>query len=452
MKKATFLGLTIAPDSSDRWFWERGRVLVFVLLGFTAFNYIYNGLFRPLSTEQVDFIAYYNAALAFRHGLPVYEHMIRFFEQGVVNYEGPFPYVYPPGFVLFLSPFAYVTFKQASLFWNLLNNVCFFFSLILLMKTIKQHYSRLEWITLVFVSMNFTPLFLNYLVGQCNIILLFLITLGLHFYRSNRSICVGIVLALATTVKVIPGLLIGFMLWKRQYKAFLSAVLGLLLIFAYSLLFFDVDLHLWYFKFMAHQNLFDAYHDNHSVTGFFSRFLVHSVWGRAVSHSPILSQVCIVVTSALMLFVLLYVTRKGHNNSGERSLREYALVVVTMLLTSRMTSTPYLVMLLLPVAILVHELFQKRVANRWMYPLAAAYGVIAIWYPLPVGKFLDMDVYRIFMRGPQAHIFSVQFFALMVFWAYFAFAPLPIGTNPAGHGAHGETRLPEGPEGTLRAL
>jgi hypothetical protein len=149
-----------------------------------------------------------------------------------------------------------------------------------------------------------------------------------------------------------------------------------------------------------------------------------------------------------MLFVLLYVTRKGQNNSGERSLREYALVVVTMLLTSRMTSTPYLVMLLLPVAILVHELFQKRVANRWMYPLAAAYGVIAIWYPLPVGKFLDMDVYRIFMRGPQAHIFSLQFFALMVFWAYLAFASLPIGTNPAAHGAHGETRLPEASEGT----
>ena len=425
----TIFGLEIADDSSDRWMWDHGKILVFVLLGFTAFNYIYNGLFRPLSTEKVDFVAYYNAALAFKYGLPIYEHMTRFFQEGVLNYKGPMPYVYSPSFVIFLSPLAYLSFKQAALFWNIFNHICFLFSIITLMKAIKRQYSWLEWIVVIFVCMNFTPLFIDYLVGQCNIILFSLITLGLYFYRTNKDIYVGVALALATIIKVIPALLIGYMLWKRQYKAFFSAVFVLCLIFIYSLLFFDVDLYLWYFKSMVSQGIFDASHDNHSLTGFFSRLLTHSTWTTGIIDSPLIARICILASSTLVLLALAYVTRKRDDRSSCRALRGYALAVVTMLLTSKMTSTPYLVMLLVPLAVLVHELFYCQTLNKWFYLLGAAYGVVAIWYPLPVGKFLDMDTYRIYMKGFQVNIFSLQFFALLVIWWYFAFAPLPTVSN-----------------------
>jgi hypothetical protein len=226
-------------------------------------------------------------------------------------------------------------------------------------------------------------------------------------------------------IKVIPGLLIGYMLWKRQYKAFFSAVFVLCLIFIYSLLFFDVDLYLWYFKSMVSQGIFDAYHDNHSLTGFFSRLLTHSTWTTGIIDSPLIARTCILASSTLVLLALAYVTRKKDDRSSGRALRGYAFAVVTMLLTSKMTSTPYLVMLLVPLAVLVHELFCCQTLNKWFYLLGAAYGVVAIWYPLPVGKFLDMDTYMIYMKGLQVNIFSLQFFALLVIWWYFAFAPLP---------------------------
>jgi len=245
LHKMTIFGIEIARDPSDRWVWEHARILFFLLLGFTAFNYLYNGLFRPLSTEKVDFVAYYNAAMAFKHGLPIYDHMIRFFQEGIFDYKGPNPYVYPPGFVILLSPLACLSFKQASLFWILLNHIFFFFGLILLIKAIKDRYSWVEWITLIFVCMNFTPLFMDYLVGQCNTLLFFLIAAGLYFYRANKGVYAGIALALATMIKIIPGLLLAYMLWKRQYRAFFSGLILLLLITLYSLLFFDVDLYVW---------------------------------------------------------------------------------------------------------------------------------------------------------------------------------------------------------------
>lgn len=432
-KKTTIFGIELTWDSPEGWLRDHGRTLALMLLGFTAFNYAYHGLFRPLSTEKVDFAAYYNAALAFKYGLPIYEQMIQFFREGVIDYQGPFPYVYPPNFVIFLSPLAYLSFKHAVLFWNLFNHLCLFLTVILLMKAMKPRYSWLEGVTLIFVFMNFAPLFIDYLVGQCNVLLLCLITLGLYFYRTNRDVYAGTVLAMATMIKIIPGLLLAYMLWKRRYKTFLSAVVVLFLIFVYSLLFFDVDLYVWYFKFMANQGLFDAYHDNHSLTGFFSRFLVHSVWTRGVVNSPAVAQSSILATSLLMLALLLYLTRKRDDHLDGRNLREYSLVVVTMLLTSRMTSTPYLVMLLVPIGVVVHELFQKQALKRWGYAVAMAYGLLAVWHPLPVGKFLDMSIYGIYMRGPQVHVFSIQFLAVLVLWLYLAFAPIPHKTDDPGH-------------------
>ncbi len=452
LHKMTIFGIEIARDPSDRWVWEHARILFFLLLGFTAFNYLYNGLFRPLSTEKVDFVAYYNAAMAFNHGLPIYDHMIRFFQEGILSYKGPFPYVYPPGFVIFLSPLAYLSFKQASLVWILLSQISFFFGLILLMKAIKDRYSWVEWITLIFVCMNFTPLFMDYLVGQCNTLLFFLVAAGLYFYRANKGVYAGVALALATMIKIIPALLLAYMLWKRQYRAFFSGLILLVLITIYSLLFFDVDLYVWYFKFMGNQDLFNAYHDNHALTGFFSRFLVHSVWTEGMFNSPGAAQIAIFVSSALMLFFLFYVTRKRYDHSDDRNLREYSLVVLTMLLTSKMTSTPYFVMLLIPLAVLVHELFENKPVTRWIFPLGAAYGMLAVWYPLPAGKFLDMDIFTIYMRGPQVHIFSLQFFALLVLWLYFALAPFPVETNHPSDGAHGKIDRSDKHNGAIQAL
>jgi hypothetical protein len=104
-----------------------------------------------------------------------------------------------------------------------------------------------------------------------------------------------------------------------------------------------------------------------------------------------------------------------------------------MLLITPLSTTPYLVMLLMPLVIVIHELFQGKSLTKWVYPLVAAYGILAVWYPLPVGKFLDMDVYRIYQRGLQAHIFSIQFFALVVLWCYLVFAPLPVRSNDETH-------------------
>jgi hypothetical protein len=419
IKGINILGLKIGDDSSDGILGGNGAVLVFMVLGFTILNYAYNGIFRPLFTHKVDFEAYHNAALIFRYGGGLYDLMITYFREGPARYNGPFPYVYPPAFVIFLSPLGYLSFKNAVLMWFLINQLFFFSGVLLLLKSISRKYSWMEFIAMFFLCMNFMPLFIDYLVGQCDVLLFFSIVLALYFYRSGKDVYAGVSLSIACIIKVIPFFLLGYFLWKRSYKVFLACISAVLFIFLYSLLFFDIDLYVWYFKFMTHQTLFDAFHDNHSLTGFFTRMLVDTIWTKGFINSPLSAKICIGLSSALVLIVFLYHTRKRVNRMDERVLYEYGLAVISMLLLSKMTSTPYLVMLLVPMAIWVHGLFHHGVKPGWMILTGIAYGAISVWYPLPVGKFLNMKAYEFFLKGLWVNLFSIRFFALFVLWCYF---------------------------------
>ncbi|MBW1803126.1 MAG: DUF2029 domain-containing protein [Deltaproteobacteria bacterium] len=414
-------GIKIHREISDPAVRERINCVLIIIAAFTVFNYAYNGVYRPLSTEKVDFEAYYNASLAMKHGVSIYELMNRFFEQGPEAYKGPLPYVYPPCFALFLSPLASINYRTGVLIWILLNHVLFFGGMVLLMRTISRTWSLEGWITVFFVGMNFMPLYVDYLIGQANIILFFFITLGLALHRSGRNLYAGAALAMAAIIKVIPLLIIFYMLWKRKYTVFLAAVITIFLIVGYSMLYFDPDLYVWYLKSMTSQDIFNAYNDNHSLTGFFSRLFLHSIWTKGIFDSPGAAKISIALSSLIALIVFLYRIRKRTPASEPRFLNEYAFCIVTMLLLSKLTSTPYLVMLLIPLTVIVHELFNHHVPGRVKYILCIAYGILAIWQPLPLSRFLDMGIYQTYTSGFPAMIFSLQFFALLAIWCYFAF-------------------------------
>ena len=53
-KRVNILGLKIGNDSPDGILTGNGCMLLLILLGFTAVNYFYNGLFRPLFTDKID--------------------------------------------------------------------------------------------------------------------------------------------------------------------------------------------------------------------------------------------------------------------------------------------------------------------------------------------------------------------------------------------------------------
>ena len=416
-----FLSLEIKNSHKNSDLSRQISVLLILLLVFTSVNYLFNGIIRPVFTEKIDFQAYYNGAMAFRYKLPLYQSMIDFFKVGPYRYEGALPYVYPPCLAVFLSPFAYLSLNSAALVWLFINQCLFFLGMYLLLCTISRKYSAVEAVVMVFVFINFTPLFLDYLLGQCNGILFFLIVASLYFYRENKPKYSGICIAVACSMKVIPLLLLFYMLWKRQFKVFLTGLLTLVLIIGYSLLFFGLELYYWYVEFMINERLMNAFHDNHSITGFFSRLLVHTVWVKGIFDNPAAANICIVISSLIVLGIFLFVTRKKTAPSTQETLHEYALAVVTMLLLSKMATTLYLVMLLLPLGVMVKDMMNKAVVTKWLFFLVPVYAILAFWYPLPVEKFLSVKNYSVLFGGFPSVFFSIQFIAIVILWCYFAF-------------------------------
>jgi hypothetical protein len=69
----------------------------------------------------------------------------------------------------------------------------------------------------------------NFMLGNANVIILFLIALSLYALHRERDGWSGLALALATSFKVTPGLLGLYFLWTRRGWALLGGALGLLL-------------------------------------------------------------------------------------------------------------------------------------------------------------------------------------------------------------------------------
>jgi hypothetical protein len=69
----------------------------------------------------------------------------------------------------------------------------------------------------------------NFLLGQVNLFILFLITLGLYAAWRGREVGAGLAVACATAIKVTPGLFGLYFLWTGRARALFGGAAGLIL-------------------------------------------------------------------------------------------------------------------------------------------------------------------------------------------------------------------------------
>jgi hypothetical protein len=140
------------------------------------------------------------------------------------------PYVYPPFagyFFSWLTTFDYVTVKKI---WYGMSQVLLFLSLVILWR-MPSGYPALPWLVVIVGSVAFFfPLFRSITAGQLNHVLLFLLTLILTLWRKGYKKWAGIVIALATLIKVQPAFLLIWLGWKKEWGALFCAMFTLLIL------------------------------------------------------------------------------------------------------------------------------------------------------------------------------------------------------------------------------
>jgi hypothetical protein len=161
-------------------------------------------------------------------------------------------YYYNLIFALILAPFTYLPFYVVKLMWLILN-VFFVYRIWKIISgwlpvAILQKKVKIIFIILSFV---FIISFLrdNFHAAQLTIFILYLALEGLHLINKNKIIAGSLLIALGIDIKLLPILLIPYLLYRKEWKSTLLIVLFIIVLLMLPIAFIGFD----YTKFLLTQ-------------------------------------------------------------------------------------------------------------------------------------------------------------------------------------------------------
>lgn len=154
---------------------------------------------------------------SWQHGdFDVYYEAAHYFAQGTSPYFGTIGqyYLYPPLLAQLLIPLAQFDLITAWHLWFVLNLILLFGTVALFSRYVSPVTARLIWLT----PLLFEPVLDSFYVGQVTILILALLTGAWAARRDEHPFLAGALIAVAAWLKVYPGLLVVYFLWKRDWR------------------------------------------------------------------------------------------------------------------------------------------------------------------------------------------------------------------------------------------
>jgi len=189
---------------------------------------------------QLDFSAYYTAGQSLNAGLSPYENN--------VNYKPPiwdgfayFKYsrfLYSPLIASLFQPLALISYRQAKFIWMVFTLACIFLSLVLTNKIFPVK-NRIYILALLAFTCFYHPLITHLERGQIDAVTLLIISLVLFLLvrgGKNNECYAGILLALATLIKLYSLYLIPIIVLRKRWQVLKGLVYGAVLLFFISFL------------------------------------------------------------------------------------------------------------------------------------------------------------------------------------------------------------------------
>ena len=306
-----------------------------------------------------DFTAYYTAARLIREGESPYDAAAFSQEARSWGFRNDRPYIYPPLLAIVTVPLAPLPPQHATCIWFCMNAALLILSSILLTWTLEPNRSRLYFLALLTGTLTFYPVIFSIFVGQANTLILVVIALAFYLSKRGRESLAGIALALPTLVKFFPFGIALYFLWKRKYRIFLCAVLGVVLLTLLSVLLVGLDPHRVYLRQVLPSQFMKSHPLNQSLPGFIARML-------PISDSKSLSQwrILSVSASALVVLATVIVIPPGRKHAEQSDL-EISLVIVALLLTSTISWIGTLSLLIIPYAVIFKYLLNGSFKRPW---------------------------------------------------------------------------------------
>jgi hypothetical protein len=294
------------------------------------------------------------------------------------------PTVHLEGFDLDTGALAWFLAKAAMAAWAVLATVR-------LVETREQPFPA--WAQLLALVLALRPIVGDLSHGNVNILILFLVVMGLTMVRHRRDILAGVFVGLAIACKVTPALFLAHFLWKRAGRVLAGMFLGLALFLGLVpgvLLGFEHNARLlasWYRKMAApyvEGKEVTTEHANQSLPGLLYRLTTRSPsfldesdepaeYHNLVAWPPWLARRLLQACGVGFLLLLAWSCRTPlEQRSGWPLAAEYGLVLLGMLLFSERTWKHHCVTLVVPLAVLCHQLAWRWQSWTWRGYLLAS--------------------------------------------------------------------------------
>lgn len=295
-------------------------------------------------------------------------------------------YVYPPVFAALLVPLTWISNDLAVRLWLVLMQLAVLASLVLIYRRIGSP-SRGELLCLVAVLTTFFPLISSALTGTMNALLLLLLTAAWSAWLARRDVLGGVMTGVAAVFKLFPLALLPYLAWRRHWKVLAAMVVTGLVGILTGLFVTSLGHNIYYYReILPHLTAGTGYRENQSIAGFTARLCSPTsaeIGGGAGWCGRLLNWPLVLLVVGLVLSV---------TSRATRSRLEFGLAVTALPLISSITWGFHLVILVLPITLLIRQVFIgaiSRAAGRIMMlawlcvSVAPAIHYLLIFHPLP---------------------------------------------------------------------
>jgi len=226
-------------------------------------------------------------------------------------------------------------------------------------------------------------------------IITFCLITGWFSLRHSKEYVSGLFFAIATLMKLFPGLILLYLLIMKNWRALIAMVSFIVVGLSLTAFIVGLDDVRTYAIIMVARDIddFRGYVLNHSIGGIVSRLFGKQMgWFEPLVKIPHIASLLIILLS---IGILVYTILKLREMAAKKELSDYAfgLTLVTMLLLSPITWSHIFPVLILPMGLLLREYIEDSSPARLRLLLLILFcvslpdvliarGLVSIHYPL----------------------------------------------------------------------
>lgn len=393
----------------------------------------------PAPPDFSDFNHYYAAALSLRRGSNPYATSYEALGRSLgLNLSGLDTENQPPTLLLCFEPLTKLSPYAAYWIWIGLSLISLVIALWLLVGGATSLDIRQACLfgALLFL---YPPVYEHFVFANFQIAITLLIVIAMYFMERGANRAAGLSLALAMALKAYPALLAFYLVCRRRWQTLLwmviwGGVMGLITLWEVGRV---------SFSFLNTFGITTSRRFLHNPAFFSIDATVSHLFWRG--NPPLAAAANTVRRAAIALIelaVFALTVRATASAAPDRGWRAFSLWIPAMLLLSPIAEPHYLVLLLVPFAVIADAAARGEAAPRVIYGGIASYLVAFSRYPLALMHHLDLGSTAFFWIANQFWLLAVALMYLATYWlatsarnsarADRSYAPAKIATRSSG--------------------